>query len=80
MIFTIEIMQHYNASPSDCLIFEDFYTDILTNKKAGIEVVNVYDKYADVNRKEIDEIADYKIMSYKEFIDFIDSILVKNCK
>lgn len=75
-----KIMQHYNVSPSECLIFEDSYTGILASKKAGIEVVNVYDKYADVNRKEIDEIADYKIMSYKEFIDFVDTIIVKICK
>lgn len=75
-----KIMQHYYVSPSECLIFEDSYTGILASKKAGIEVVNVYDKYADVNRKEIDEIADYKIMSYKEFIDFVDTIIVKICK
>ena len=47
-----KIMQYYNASPSECLIFEDSYTGVLASKNAGIEVVNIYDKYADLDRKK----------------------------
>ena len=38
-------------------------------RNAGIEVVNIYDKYADIDREKIDAITDYKVNSYKEFID-----------
>ena len=67
-----KIMQHYNAKPEECLIFEDSYTGVLASKNAGIEVVNIYDKYADIDRAKIDEITDYSIKSYREFIDLVN--------
>lgn len=66
------IMQHYNAKPEECLIFEDSYTGVLASKNAGIEVVNVYDKYADLDRDRINEITDYSINNYKQFIEYIE--------
>ncbi len=69
-----KIMQHYNANPNECLIFEDSYTGVLASNNAGIEVVNVYDKYADVDRDKINEITDYSITKYKEFIDLVNTL------
>lgn len=69
-----KIMQYYNASPSECLIFEDSYTGVLASKNAGVEVVNIYDNYADLDREKINEITDYSIQSYEEFIDLVNSI------
>lgn len=69
-----KIMQYYNATPTECLIFEDSYTGVLASYHAGIEVVNIYDKYADVDRDKINEITDYSIHDYNEFIDLVDSI------
>jgi len=69
-----KIMQHYNATPNECLIFEDSYTGVLASNKAGIEVVNIYDKYSDVDRDKINEITDYRISGYEEFIDFVNSL------
>lgn len=66
------IMQHYNARPDECLIFEDSYTGVLASKNAGIEVVNVYDKYADLDRDKINAITDYSIANYREFIEFLE--------
>jgi len=67
-----KIMQYYNASPNECLIFEDSYTGVLASKNAGIEVVNIYDKYADLDREKINEVTDYSIKNYKEFIDLLN--------
>ena len=64
----LKIMEHYNATPEECLIFEDSYTGVLAAKKAGIEVVNVYDKYADIDRDNINKETDYFIKNYQEFI------------
>lgn len=66
------IMQHYNARPNECLIFEDSYTGVLASKNAGIEVVNVYDKYADLDRDKINAITDYSITNYRQFIEFLE--------
>ena len=67
-----KIMQHYNANPNECLIFEDSFTGILASKNAGVEVVNIYDKYADVNRDKINSLTDYSIRNYREFLDYLE--------
>lgn len=67
-----KIMQYYNALPNECLIFEDSYTGVLASKNAGIEVINIYDKYADLDRKKINETTDYGIESYQEFIELVN--------
>lgn len=69
-----KIMKYYNALPNECLIFEDSYTGVLAGNNAGIEVINVYDKYADLDRDKINQITDYKIMEYQEFIDFVNDL------
>ena len=69
-----KIMRHYNATPDECLIFEDSYTGVLASKNAGIEVVNIYDKYADLDRDKINEIADYCIDNYGQFLEFLNYI------
>lgn len=71
-----KIMQYYNATPNECLIFEDSYTGVLAGRNAGIEVVNIYDKFADLDRDKINEISDYNIKNYSEFISLINSIEV----
>lgn len=64
-------MQRFGASPSECLVFEDSLHGVIAATKAGIETVNVYDKYSNNDRDSIEQIADYKINSYQEFIDFL---------
>ena len=66
------IMKHYNARKNECLVFEDSFTGVLAGKNAGIEVVNIYDKYADLDREKINLITDYSINSYEEFISFVN--------
>lgn len=67
-----KIMQFYNAQPNECLIFEDSYTGVLAGKQAEVEVVNVYDKYADLDRDRINALTDYSINDYEEFVSYID--------
>lgn len=68
-----KIMEYYNASPEECLVFEDSYTGVLASNSAGIEVVNIYDKYADIDRDKINEITNYSILNYGEFIELVNS-------
>ena len=66
-----KIMNYYNVSSDECLIFEDSYTGVLAGHNAGIEVINVYDKYSDDNRDKINSLSDYYIDNFDEFIDFL---------
>lgn len=76
----LKIMDYYNAKTDECLIFEDSYTGVLSAKNAGIEVVNIYDKYADIDRDKINEITDYFILNYKEFITIVDFLYLEKNK
>lgn len=71
------IMKYYGANPDECLIFEDSYTGVLAGNQAGVEVVNVYDKYADLERDKIDELTDYKINNFHEFLDLVNKLYSK---
>ena len=62
------IMNEFNVKPEECLSFEDSFTGVLAANGAGVEVVNVYDKYSDSDRDKINAIADYSIQTYSEFI------------
>ncbi len=67
-----KILQYFNSVPSECLIFEDSYTGILASNSAGIEVVNIYDKYSDIYRDKINAYTDYKIDNFQQFINYIN--------
>ena len=64
-----KIIDELGVNANECLIFEDSYTGVLAANRAGIEVVNIYDKHADIDRDKINNITDYSIINYKEFID-----------
>lgn len=66
-----KVMEYLGAIPSECLVFEDSYTGVMASRNANIEVVNVYDKYSDVDRVLIDELTTYKINNYGEFLEFM---------
>lgn len=75
-----KIMEYYNASKEEVLVFEDSLTGVMACKNANVEVVNIYDKYADCNRKEIGELTDYSIKNYKEFIEYLKKFFASNNK
>ncbi len=68
----LKVLEKLNVSKEECLIFEDSLVGVQAAKNSGIECVAVYDEYADVNRREINELADYHINSYQEAIALLD--------
>lgn len=68
----LTILNHYGASPQECLVFEDSLQGVIASKRAGIETVNVYDAYSDNDRKTINELTDYRIDSYEEIITLLN--------
>lgn len=65
-------MKKLNVTPKECLVIEDALIGVQAAKNAGIEVVNMYDKYSDSDREEINSLSDYKVKNFKELIDILD--------
>lgn len=66
------ILKRYKESSDKFLVFEDSYSGVLASINAGVETVNVYDKYSDKDRDRINEITSYAISDYQEIIDMLD--------
>ena len=66
------LLDHFDLKPEDCLVFEDSLGGILAAKAAGIETVSVYDRYSDHDRKRINELSDYAISSFCEFMKLLE--------
>lgn len=54
---------------SKCLVIEDSLTGVKAAKNANLDVIVIYDKYADKDREKLNEIANYNVKNYKELID-----------
>lgn len=54
---------------SKCLVIEDSLSGVLAAKNANLNVIAIYDKYADKDRKKINELADYNVANFKELIE-----------
>ncbi len=65
------IVEHYSASPDECLVFEDSYSGSLASKSANIETVNICDRYSEKDRERINSIVDYSVVNYREFLDYL---------
>lgn len=61
-----KILEKLNVNPEECLVVEDALIGVKSAKNAGIEVINMYDKYSDADREEIEKLADYKVQNFKE--------------
>lgn len=70
-----KVMGEFNVRPEECLIFEDSLIGVDAANRAGIEVVAMYDKYSDHERKEIDEKADYSFTHYAAVLEVIEAEL-----
>lgn len=69
----LNILAYYGARPEECLVFEDSLQGVIAAKKAGIEVVNVQDYYSDNDRNAINELTDYRIDAFQEFISIVSN-------
>ncbi len=67
----LKVLEKYNAKPNECIVFEDSLHGVMASTGAGIETINIYDKYSDCDREKIDEITTYKIKSYYEIIEYL---------
>ena len=67
----ITAVEKLKAKKEECLIVEDSLEGVMAANLAGIEVLNIPDKYSVINQKQIDEKADYKINNFTKFLKII---------
>jgi len=67
----LKVLEIYNAEAHECLVIEDSLHGILAAKLASMETINIYDKYSDREREDINNLTDYKIDNYEELIEYI---------
>jgi HAD superfamily hydrolase (TIGR01509 family) len=70
-----KVMGEFNVRPEECLIFEDSLIGVDAANRAGIEVVAMYDKYSDHERKEINEKTDYEFDHYAAVLEVLEAEL-----
>lgn len=61
----LKVLDKHNCGPEECIVIEDSLSGVQAAKTAGIETINIYDKYSDIDREEISKIAEYYARNYK---------------
>lgn len=67
----LAVIKHFGVTPDKCLVFEDSLEGVQAGKAAKLDVVNVYDRFSDKQRDEINKLADYRIESYEEVLKIL---------
>lgn len=67
-----KIIQEFKINDlSKCIVVEDSLSGVLAAKNANLNVIAIYDKYADKDRERINELADYNVANFKELIEML---------
>jgi len=74
----IKVIEILKVKKQECLIVEDSLEGVTAANLAGIEVLNIPDKYSILNQKQIDEKADYKLKNFTEFLTIIQKNTINN--
>ena len=65
-----KIVEAFNIKDlAKCIVVEDSLTGVMAAKNANLKVIVMYDKYADNDREQINQLADYKVDNYDELIE-----------
>ena len=64
--------KYLGEKPSDICVFEDVLHAVMTAKKAGFQVVGVYDKYSAKDAEEIKKQSDIYLRDFMDFKIFKD--------
>ncbi|MGM0397040.1 MAG: HAD family hydrolase [Bacillota bacterium] len=63
------ILNRIDENPADIWLFEDALHSMEAAKKLGIKVAAIRDKSAEIDRKEIDKVADIVFDSFPEYLE-----------
>ena len=73
----LKVMEILGVKPEDCLVVEDSLMGVQAAQNAGVEVVTIYDKYADSDREKINEISKYNFEDFGQMVDLIKEEIEK---
>lgn len=73
----LKVMELLGVKPEDCLVVEDSLMGVQAAKNAGIDVVTIYDKYADNDREKINEISRYNFEDFNQMVEVIEDEIEK---
>lgn len=66
-----KVLKELNVKHEECLIVEDSLIGVEAANNAKIDVCVMYDKYSDGDRKEINELAQYRFDDFEEMLNCI---------
>ncbi len=66
-----KVLKELGVKPEECLIIEDSLIGVEAANNANIDVVVMYDKYSDCNRKTINELCQYQFKDFEEMLNYI---------
>ena len=72
----LKVAKELKVKKDKCLIFEDSLVGVEAAKKAGIEVVVIYDKYSDEDQKQMNQLSDFQIKDYFGAIEILNKELM----
>lgn len=70
-----KILDYFKAKREECIIVEDALLGVEAACNAGIDVVSVYDKYSDKDRREINKHSKYQFRNFEEMLQLLESEL-----
>lgn len=70
-----KILNEFKVDPKECLIVEDSIVGVQAAKTANIESVVIYDKYSDIDRKQINELSQYQFVNFSQMLKYMQEEL-----
>lgn len=67
-----KVLTILNVTPQECLVIEDSLIGVESAKSAGLEVAVIYDKHADKDREKINNLCDYHLKDFHEFLKLLN--------
>lgn len=64
-----KIMEQFGVKNYECLIIEDSLMGVEAARNANIDVAVIYDKYADIDREEINRLSNYQFKDFNELFE-----------
>lgn len=68
----LKVLDSLSVTAQDCIVLEDSLSGVIAAKRAGIEVINVYDKHSDEERAQILKETDFYVEGFPELIKAIE--------
>lgn len=67
----LKVLEILNLKKEECIVVEDSIEGVMSAKAAGIEVLNIPDSFSVENQEKIDEMSDFKLKDFREFLELI---------